>query len=428
MISLVEHYQFQNISVSDDVSGFLLNQNIGLYRKYFKNDGENICYSISIQKDVDESYSYDIETSYFVGLDRIEGLNKSIYIEPKLNKNEAEIDVFNMLFEAMSDPENFDHLQGLVDIDFISKPILINQKKDLLTPFLVIQFIKVLSNLVKKGIKKSYYKTSKNLKSRIKGRILINKNINKNIVKNNRIDNYCEYPEFGTDIPHNQFLKYVLRFLRQYLEKFPSDLKRSLKDLFNYINPSFETVTDVSFRQFNVREKNPFYSEYNKLFEIGNLILKIQGFNINKFSETKRNIPPYWIDMSKLFELYVFKKLREEFTGKGEVIYHRKFKGGKETDIILKAYGYECVIDCKYKPRYDKYSPSLEDMRQLSGYCRLKSVYKLLDKDPTINIKGLIIYSSQNSFDSISRKTLFQYPIPEYIDFYKLPLSLPIIP
>ncbi|NHQ72821.1 hypothetical protein HAP39_20365 [Elizabethkingia miricola] len=91
--------------------------------------------------------------------------------------------------------------------------------------------------------------------------------------------------------------------------------------------------------------------------------------------------PPFWIDMSKLFELYVFKKLGERFPLDGEVKYHQKHNR-QEPDFILNTKnGIQAVVDAKYKPRYQTGNPSIDDARQLAGYTRLNSIYKELNID-----------------------------------------------
>jgi 5-methylcytosine-specific restriction enzyme subunit McrC len=170
-----------------------------------------------------------------------------------------------------------------------------------------------------------------------------------------------------------------------------------------------------------------FFRDYQQAVRIGQFILKRFSYNINKYSGSSAMTPPFWIDMSKLFELYVFGKLKTLFTGPMEVTYHDHFRGGKETDILIRAKGFEGVVDCKYKPRYLENDPSLEDKRQLAGYTRLKSVYKKLDVAPHELVNGLIIYSNQECPDGFEREKLYTNPIDEYVAFFKLGLRLPEI-
>ena len=425
MIKLIEHIQYY--PSNSELCNSLLEHNLGVYFKNFKNNSENNCFSIRISEETDQSRKVSIETSYYIGLNYIPELDKRILIEPKINTKEEEIDVLNMLFEALTESENFAYIENLYEIDFKSPLINIHQKNDQLTPFLIIQFIQILQKLVKKGLKKSYYKVEKNLTSRIKGKVLINKQIKTNIAKNKFLDTQCAYEEFGFNISENQFLKYVLSFIKNHLNNYQSDFLNNLKDNINFIASAFNNVDTAKFSSIKSKETNPLYAEYNQLFEIGNIILKLEGFINYNHSVEERNIPPYWIDMSQLFELYVYKKLREIFPGKNEVIYHRKFAGGKETDIIINSNNYKAVIDCKYKPRYHEVDPSLEDKRQIAGYCRLKSVYKILKKPYDEVVTGLIIYNNQRASETIQLSNLNSSPINEYIDMYKLGIALPII-
>lgn len=92
--------------------------------------------------------------------------------------------------------------------------------------------------------------------------------------------------------------------------------------------------------------------------------------------------------MSKLFELYAFKKLREIFPKHGDLIYHLK-ANRQELDFLLNHTGensekIQMVIDAKYKPRYENGNISTDD-------ARMKSIYKTLnvDRDILIDNEGL---------------------------------------
>lgn len=74
--------------------------------------------------------------------------------------------------------------------------------------------------------------------------------------------------------------------------------------------------------------------------------------------------------MSKLFELYVFKKIRERFPYEGEVKYHQKYNRHEPDFILNTNCGLKAIVDAKYKPRYKSGNPSMEDARQLAGYTR----------------------------------------------------------
>jgi 5-methylcytosine-specific restriction enzyme subunit McrC len=218
----------------------------------------------------------------------------------------------------------------------------------------------------------------------------------------------------------------VSSYLSQKQNFFEKEQKQELQNTLHYCLSSFQKVTELNDKHQKIHVKlNVFYREYEKAIKIGEYILKRFSFNINKTRESQTSTPPFWIDMSKLFELYVFGKLKKLFPEPAMVTYHDTFAGGKETDILVRDKEYKCVIDCKYKPRYENVSPSLDDARQLAGYTRLKSVYNRLEVDKTKIVRGVIIYPHQNRNLNFDKGDLFQNKIEEYIDFYKLGVKLP---
>ena len=134
--------------------------------------------------------------------------------------------------------------------------------------------------------------------------------------------------------------------------------------------------------------------------------------------------------MSKLFELYVYAKLKERFPERGEVIYHKKFNY-LEPDFILNSQkeNYKMVVDAKYKPQYQNGNVNTDDIRQVSGYARLKSVYNYLNiKNYNDVIDCLIVFSEQSlertDLNGISLKTNKE---SNYVNFYKIGIKLPTL-
>jgi len=134
--------------------------------------------------------------------------------------------------------------------------------------------------------------------------------------------------------------------------------------------------------------------------------------------------------MTKLFELYVFKKLREEFSVRKEIIYHKKFQG-LEPDYLLNSNtrGVKMIIDAKYKPKYKENNIYLNDARQLSGYARLKSIYKELGLEGNNElIDCLIVYSDQSLEDKPFRESLInKVEDNKYLRLFKVGIKLPEI-
>lgn len=376
--------------------------------------------------------NHQIKLSYFIGVDWIDTeKNIPIYVQPKLNKDsEKQTDYLSMLFQALANPEvaNQVDLDHLFDIKFAEKQIEIQQEQDLLTPLLVIQFLQVVKQIVRKGLKKSYYKVEQNLNSKVKGKVLVGQTIKQNVIKNRLLQTYCSYDEFGYNNVENRLLKKALTFIKRYLPALKTaKCKAYTTPVFHYISPAFENVSeDVSLHEVKHCKTNIFYKEYEQAIRLAKLILQRFGYNIHN-TEIKASIttPPFWIDMSLVFEVYVLHLLVKKYGN--EVVYqlnNRKFPSGIP-DFLLK--NPPMIIDAKYRNRYMNGGFELDDIRQISGYARDKNVIKELSLDESQIVDCLIIYpqsvleTTQTSFD------LKEKSISQFVNFYKMAVKLPLI-
>jgi 5-methylcytosine-specific restriction enzyme subunit McrC len=431
MITLFEHFEYGvGNGFIDDLSDDKIEKlkSEEKYHKTFQRHNKDAsCYYI--EKRGEEKYHFS--TSYFVGVDWIIENQLSIYVQPKQNNETTEIDCLTMLFEALKEPQNVEHLDGLCEIYFDKPQISITQKQDLLTPFLIVQFLQTLKRIVQKGLKKTYYPVVKNLESKVKGKILINQTIKTNLVKNQITKTVCRYDEFGFNGEENKILKKALLFSQHAIQSFNSIEKYAfVNDLVNYICPTFEEVSDdIQTDKIKVFKPNPMYREYEQALKLALLILKRFSYNITETEKSEKLTPPFWIDMSKLFELYVFKRLREIFPKQNEVFYHEKMHY-QELDFLIKSEDreYLMVVDAKYKPRYENKSIDKEDIRQVCGYARLEKVYEKLGIAHDRNIDCLIVYSyrdKDSSKEILNQEQIRQDKESGYVNFYKLGISLP---
>ncbi|MBI3234692.1 MAG: hypothetical protein HYZ42_11755 [Bacteroidetes bacterium] len=397
------------------------------YKSISRAKGDSFCYRIT--KREFEPNKYLFETSYFVGVDWIVENELPIYVKPKLDDDASEVNYIKMLFDVLKEPENYNHLDQLCEIDFNKATIKIEQKEDMLTPLLLIQYINILKKIVQKGLKKSYYTVTKNLNSKVKGKILINETIKKNHFNNKMLYSYCQYSEFGFNSTENKVLKKALSFSIAAMQNLKGIDISSLNGLVNYIQPAFVHVdSEVNIEELKSIKPNKLYKEYEQALKFAKHILKRYGYNISKANSTTINTPPFWIDMSKLFELYVFSKLRERFNLHDEVTYHKKFNY-LEPDFIIKSKDNltKMVVDAKYKPQYQDRKIETEDIRQVSGYARLKKIYEFLDFENDKIIDCLVIYSNQsaNRKDFIGENFSFEEE-KEYNKFFKIGINLPV--
>lgn len=422
---------------------------------------------------------YELKADYYIGLEWLIEGEKYIHVEPKVNTklleiftagldveienteqyvegtNEAEeeiqkasssgsapsVNYLQMLLEVYSSPSTTKDIGTLVRIDWESSPIKIEQKDDQLTPFLVVQFLKLLQYIVRKGLKKSYYKVQENLNNRVKGKILVGQHIKQNVFKNRMTNTWCEYQMFGEDHLENRFLKKVFCFCTSYLQNnafLKDEIKQPIALIINYCRPAFEQISnEIKETSLRHMKPNPFFREYTEAIHLGNLILRRFAYNISSTTADVVETPPFWIDMPRLFELYVYRKLLDaNEKGTGKIIYQFGTYGNY-LDLLIKNGADSIIVDAKYKLHYQN-SHIHQDIRQVAGYARLKKVREKLGipPDDDRNIACLIIYptispdESDWSLDSIKTKmedANGTYEIKAYHKVYKIGISLPTI-
>lgn len=393
------------------------------YRSYraFLHSGSKRCFSLepSLEGKV------RLRTSYFVGADWICLGELALQVKPKFDAHSGETDYFRMLNKVLSHPDLANDLQGLFEIFPEEPEIAIDHKQDLLTPLLIFRFLKLVKEIVRKGLKRTYYSVNQNLPNRIKGKILVAETIRRNHMKAQLTKTVCRYQVFGVNGPENRLLKKAVSFVRSYQVNTNAGMSGWMQPFLNYIDPALQEVSDdVSLFEVKHGRYNPFYQEYKEAIHLAKLILKRFGYTLSETHRTDTvRMPPFWVDMSRLFELYVLALLKDGFGN--EVEYHF-YDSGNELDFLLKTANYQMVIDSKYK-RYSQCAISKEDAWQVSAYARLNEVYKALNKANNELIDALIIYPDP----AINRHTLTNVDLAhkeksaDYRQLFKLAVQLP---
>jgi len=336
-----------------------------------------------------------------------------------------------MLSSCLQHPEILGHTKELFFIDFNKKPIKVKQVNDLITPLIIVQFLRVVKQIVKKGLQKGYYPITDNLRSKVKGKILVARTINRNHLKNDLLHTWCTYQEYGLNNPQNRLLKRAMKFIKRYVQVIGEN-GLNISNVLSFIDPAFEEVSEkIEVHEIAHFRINPFFSEYGEAIMLAKLILRRFGFHINSVrSDGFIEVPPFWVDMSKLFELYVLGKLKDALKP-GEVIYQARGEYG-ELDFLRNTKGEEIIIDAKYKPVYangNKYD--IDNIRQLSAYGRDKGLLRQLaideDKWDTTVLPCLIIHPKQDADTDIVKENLLNHPIKQFEQFYKLGIKIPTI-
>lgn len=387
----------------------------------FRGNQQSKCIEI-----IQNEFSNCLAINFFVGIDWLVENKLAIYVSPKINDGLEEVDYVKMLFSSLRHFEVSKFTDDLYEIKFDKPEIEIDQKDDLLTPLLIAIYLKVVASIVRKGLKSNYYDVRSNLNGRIRGKILVSETLKSNIFKNRPTSTLCSFEEFGIDNLENKVLKMGLRFSQRFLSRFPQQY-RQLEHLMSFCLPFFESVSDL--KHLEVLEhgrQNVFFKEYDEGLKLATLILRRFGYNISQVSSRTKKIkvPPFWINMPKLFELYVLAFLKDRYRSEITYQYHGTYG---QSDFLLDSRDDKMVLDAKYKLKYQDKAYWAEDIRQLSGYARDERVLKKLgfeDRDHIVDC--IIIYPDQAALEKLD-EDFKNNPIAGFRKFYKTAIRLPTV-
>ena len=367
--------------------------------------------------------------------------HKAVVITPKMQ----DIDFIELFLSALKCASATEYFTRFYGIDFNKPSIQTDVFDNVLSPLLLIHFVCLLEKLLKRGLKKGFVRWEENLNGKIKGRILIAKNIQKNLRTQRQERTYCGYQEWTVDTLENRILKKALKFSRQMLKTLHISEHPKLKEIDWSITRmlfAFEQVGDemqsAQIRQIKV---NKCWREYAETLKVAQMILRRFEYSVEKAGQKQTSTPPFWIDMSRLYEMYVYSKLLEAYGN--EIGFQVKGYYNSAVDFIKK--DERLIMDTKYKPQYGNSNNGIiDDIRQISSYARDTRILQALgeDKNSIKEIKCIIIFPETYKIDggekesgtAFMEKTAFSQEekllqkaseIPHFRNFFKLPFSLP---
>lgn len=368
-------------------------------------------------------------SSYYIGIDWIKENESYIAVEPKIEN----LDYVKMFVHCLNHPEISKFIKEIYHIDFQKAQIETQNANWDLTPFLVVHFLSLVETITKQGLKSNYIVREENLISKIKGKILFSQQIKKNIASKREDRIYCRFQEYSIDCLENRLLKKALLFVQRYTTKHLD--KEKYKLLFqkqNRLLSAFENISEnISYSETKRIKINSLYKEYVEAIDLAKQILRRFGYSyMNTHNTEEKKLPPFWIDMSKLFELYVYSLLKDAYGSK--IIYQLSEDGKRQTrgsygDIDFMKLDEKILIDTKYKEIYTqdgKYD--IDNIRQLSGYARDWGVLKKLDitSDNEV-IDCIFIYPDKTANDNLKNRDLKETSIYQFTKFYKCGIKLP---
>lgn len=366
-------------------------------------------------------------TSYYVGACRIH--DQEVVVLPKRN-----LDFMTLFASALTYAPTADDFSSYYGVDWESEATANTHLYQVLTPLLVMHYLTVLNKLVQAGLKRGYVTRTQNLRGQIKGRVMPLQHWRENVLPKREDRFMCRFQEFTVDIPVNRLLKRALEYsliqLSLVCSRTVNLRPNRIIDLQRPLNEAFSCVSiDVQLHEVRTEKVSKLNRYYTQAVQLAKQILRHQENNIGQ-ADCSNKVPMFWIDMSRLFEVYALQRMRDVY---GE-------------DVLYQQHGSFCticdylhvterlIIDAKYKYWYGENlyanrKALVDDIREISGYANdTKLREKMIDgvSEPTC----VILYPSGKEdtiFPPKMSDALPGHEISEYMRFYRLPIQVPLL-
>lgn len=370
-----------------------------------------------------------LEASYYIGADWLVEKQLALVVLPKVEK----IDFVQMLVGALSvgGQEEADYFAHCYDIELEQAPIDNKAAQNLLTPLMLIHYLSLVERLVRYGLRKDYRTVEENLRGKVKGHLMLQRHLRMNVMAKREDMAYCRYLVYTEDIPLNRLLKRALVFaekmLQEYMPKHASYVTIQCK--LNRVMTAFEGVSDeMEMSQVQHVPQNALYRHYADAVRVAKAILRRYDYSLSNISQTYSETPPFWIDMSRLYEMYVLGKLREQYAN--QILFQVPGYGQSKADYVH--VGEKLIMDAKYKPRYEKSNEGLlDDVREISGYARDRKILKAGGMDADGEVRCLIVYPTDTNSSKASDmgKPLWERAddIGAFRNFRKIGIEVPMM-
>ena len=369
----------------------------------------------------------DWTASYFIGAAWLVSDELAVLVTPKM----PDVDFVQMFLAALEvdTQKESNYFAQCYGIQFDEPQIETHEELNQLTPLLVLHFISLLERLVKHGLKKDYLLHEENLKAKVKGRILFGKHLKTNVFQQRSDRMYCQYQEYTDDIPENRLLKKALLFSERILDRCDSLKRQSqypdLQLRLNRLKASFSHISDdIEPYQVQKLSSNKLFKGYKEAIKVAKMILRRFDYSIREASSEQHSTPPFWIDMARLYEMWVLCKLQK--CSINPVLFQEfGFYGRQVADFVIREEN--LILDAKYKPKYMEDWVDIDDIRELSGNARDDRLLPNLPEDYTP--RCIILYPGNTDELKSESDILFEQQgrkIPHYRNFYKISVPLPL--
>ncbi|MGL5980681.1 MAG: 5-methylcytosine restriction system specificity protein McrC [Phocaeicola sp.] len=345
------------------------------------------------------------------------------------------IDFLQMFVTCFSSNLALDAFSKIYTIETDKPAIYAPVLKGVVSPLIIFHFLGVVSRI--KSLRKGYVHHSENLK-KIKGRIRILKNERLNILTKRFDRIFCNFDEYSIDIPENRLIKKALAFSQRLLNSIGNEhaSKSKINLMLSKSMLIFEQVSDlVEIKEVGQIRSHKLFSEYSEAIRLAKIILNHYDYSIRNISKEEGKVTPFVLDMSLLYEHYVYGLLNEAYNEK--ILYQFRGKTGIP-DFLYSSDSFKAILDAKYIPKYDIKSLDKDVIWQLSGYSRDLRILKglgfidLTEESPIPNVPCVIIYpkESDKCTNLFLNKALEEVLISTengLCQFYKIVISIPTL-
>lgn len=369
--------------------------------------------------------------SYRIGAEWVDDKEQLIVTPKRRMRN---IDFLSMFMTCFSSDLAIDSFSKIYEIDFDQPPLSAPSLRSVVSPLITLHYLGVVSRI--KTLKRGYVHHCENLK-KVKGHIAILKNerLNVSLKRYDRI--CCNYDELSVDIPENQILKKALLFTQRLIDKMGENHHAylTIRQRLSRCLMLFEDVSDdVGLRDVKLIKGHKLYRDYAEAIRLAKMVLRHFDYSINKVGEDNGQVVPFVLDMSLLYEHYVYGLLYEAYCNR---IKYQYCGLTGQPDFLYKDLSFKAILDTKYIPKYDVEPLDNDVIRQLSGYSRdLKLLKKLgyeCDENSSVPIVPCIIIYPEESVGAVNPflgKTLPSLcvnRVNNLIRFYKIAISVPLL-
>lgn len=302
--------------------------------------------------------------SFCIGAEWVDG-KEAIVVTTKGGMEH--IDFLGMFMTCFTSNLEVDTFSKIYSIDYNQSPIYAPSLKSVVSPLIVLHFLGVVSRL--KSLKRGYIHHSENLK-KVKGRIRMMKNERLNIAAKRYDRIYCDHNEYCVDTPENRLLKKALIFSKLLMRLMGESHKSydKIRHMLNKALSMFENVGDeVDIKKVSQIKANKLFKEYAEAVRLAKIVLRHFDYSISNVNNENGYVVPFTLDMSLLYEHYVYGLL---YAAYGEKISYQ-FEGRTGfPDFLYIGESFKAILDAKYIPKFDKCLIDTYIIRQLSGYSR----------------------------------------------------------